>query len=169
MSDQPEFNLGPLTPEEAAVYGEPDGKGLGTKIIGGTTGPMFQEPEMQEWRRVTLSKWKHYRDVVLPSGNPVAIAVHEHGLLKCIPFLIGHPELEITIEDEERIHSALSERSRLKGFRQESLGRPSMTVDGVEIPKVRLGESWGNDDPHRHEEDAMPYPREGLDFGPDCG
>ena len=184
-----QFNLGPLTPEELGAYEVHVGDDLAP--------PTGSTPE--EWAKVGLHKWEHYRNVVLPSGNPIAMAVHEHGLLKLIPFLIGRPDLEITPEDEERIHGEQN-RNRQVGISKQHIWhgphmespRHELTTEEVDaLQSVLKGESiegWharqtqypagsperqiqdldarNNDDPHRHEEDARPYPKAGLDFGP---
>jgi len=207
-----QFNLGPLTPEELGAYevhvgddlAPPTGSEVTMQIKAGGVSPeafmlIATGSTPEEWAKVGLHKWEHYRNVVLPSGNPIAMAVHEHGLLKLIPFLIGRPDLEITPEDEERIHGEQN-RNRQVGISKQHIWhgphmespRHELTTEEVDaLQSVLKGESiegWharqtqypagsperqiqdldarNNDDPHRHEEDARPYPKAGLDFGP---
>lgn len=54
--------------------------------------PPVDTEALEEWRRAALEKWRHYRDVVRPSGNIVACAIHEGSLVKMIPYLLGMPE-----------------------------------------------------------------------------
>lgn len=223
------WNLGPLTPDELSAYlGEGGDNEEGTEVTADlseskirikTTSMEVRIPgdaeiltttggTVSEWQRVALSKWQHYRDNVLPSGNSIAIAHHESGLLRCIPHLLGRPDLVITTEDEWRMHerrpgnhpwaasagdalqSILSgesaeEWTARQGDRSHievSAGEPredrfDLNADSVTVvnrpdggaafyPPERLLASY-NDDPHRHEEDARPYPKQSLDFTPD--
>lgn len=208
------WNLGPLTPMELAEYETQDLAEERDRVLG-EPGKSLAEATRQEnilatqkydpaveaekWRRVAEGKWKHYRDNVLPSGNPVAIAQWEHSLLKCIPFLIGRLDLEITIEDEERIHRDRSHIEVSAGEPREDrfdtnddphplTGQSGLVVDEPHR-KVYIGEGYQvgpqgqivrkNDDPHRTTPPA--YPAASLDFGddgrdetrpipePDCG
>lgn len=177
----PEFNLGPLTPEEIdRIQASQTTMGI---VMQPTVRPedgtpdaasVFQARQGQgEWQGVALRKWEHYLNNVLPSGNEVAIAHHERGLLRCIPHLIGRPDLALTLEIEEAAYA--------KGLLLEVeplTGQSGLVVDGP-THKVFIGNNYRidergfivpkNDDPHVHEAEIKEYPITSLDFGTDVG
>jgi hypothetical protein len=191
------FNLdpGPLSPEEIqdAMKGqkieEVQEREEITKDLGNTWNTLL------EWQKVSLRKWEHYVKNVLPSGNKVAIAHWEHSLLKCIPFLVGRPDLALTMEMEEDIYVKAQQnrtapmafpdkndavRSILSGEpaedwvkRHPANQEPCPTCSGPIRETVGMvcqtcGRDYAaNDNPHRNEEGVQPYRQSALDFGPD--
>jgi hypothetical protein len=114
------------------------------------------ESEMAEWRRVALSKWRHFKEmhdayeIGKGYGNSkVALDVHVYGLAKMVPYLLGMPE-------EALMDAPVARAEREKRFRQETLGR--WTDESLQAHKPKPG------DPHHHEERMPAYPTAGLDF-----
>jgi hypothetical protein len=110
---------------------------------------------MTEWRRVALSKWRHFKEMVLAyehaaqhpgtvSPSSVAIDVHMWTLVKTIPFILGLPEEALPELHERQQADRKLRRSALKSSYEQE----------------RLGE-FG---PHQHEEQLPAYPADGLDF-----
>jgi hypothetical protein len=112
---------------------------------------------MYEWRRVALSKWRHFKEMwsayegARGYGNSqVALDVHAYSLAKMVPYLLGVPDEAI----DSPTAISRSERARLTRG-----GRGEVDAEAGKFARVaRPG------DPHHHEERMPAYPSEGLEF-----
>lgn len=105
LQNLPVFDLSPLPPEEGEMP-----EGFEPKLQATDVRPIIDPAaERAEWERVALDKLIHLRNNVYPRGNDVAWQHHEHSLLKCVPYLLGRPDLSLEEPPEGWVSKPLPE------------------------------------------------------------
>lgn len=157
--------------------------------------PLVKSPvsDEQEWRRVALEKWRHYKRIYEAyergegyGNSHVALDVHEAALVHLIPFLLGVPDEAI-----DRTGSGLKQETPKelgeRAFREAEERGPRSTLpicgavytDGDFRAECTVDRSWphkehssgdwhwrttGPGDPHANEDVVKPYPGNHLDW-----
>lgn len=145
--------------------------------------PLVKSPvsDEQEWRRVALEKWRHYKRIYEAyergegyGNSHVALDVHEAGLVHLIPHLLGIPDEAI-----DRTGSGLKQETPKelgeRAFREASQDRMlGIYIKQRQVPADQFLQEthgiWKHEeyellgDPHANEDVVKPYPGNHLDW-----